>query len=133
MMVRLNLAYDRAMKLIRERAENEQETILPDAFAVAQQLFARGLVRDALRMLNRAPLRDGPWYALQGAILLRMGEAKAAHASYRAAVRMEPGNETYRAGALQAAVRMRREQTPIGKIARWARKAAHPQYRLRVK
>ena len=37
------------------------------------------------------------------------------------------------AGALQAAVRMRREQTPIGKIARWARKAAHPQYRLRVK
>ena len=96
-MVRLNLAYDRAMKLIRERAENEQETILPDAFAVAQQLFARGLVRDALRMLNRAPLRDGPWYALQ------------------------------------AAVRMRREQTPIGKIARWARKAAHPQYRLRVK
>ena len=84
-------------------------------------------------MLNRAPLRDGPWYALQGAILLRMSEAKAAHASYRAAVRMEPGNETYRAGALQAAVRMRREQTPIGKIARWARKAAHPQYRLRVK
>ena len=133
MMVRLNLAYDRAMKLIRERAENEQETILPDAFAVAQQLFARGLVRDALRMLNRAPLRDGPWYALQGAILLRLGEAEAAHTSYRAAVRLEPGNEAYRAGALQAAVRMRREKTPVGKIARWARRAVHPVHTARIK
>ena len=133
MMVRLNLAYDRAMKVVRERAQGEQETILPDAFAVAQQLFVRGLVRDALRMLNRAPLRDGPWYALQGAILLRLGEPGAAHASYRAAVRLEPGNEAYRAGALQAAVRMRRKPTVADKITRWVRRAVYPLRVARIK
>ena len=107
--------------------------MLPDAFAVAQRLFSRGMYDSALRMLNRSAARDGAWYALQGAALLKMGEAEAAHASYRAAVRLEPQNEVFRAGALEAAVRMRKQRTPIGRAVCWARRAVHPRRRTHIK
>lgn len=123
-MVRLNLAYAEALRLI-ERG-SAQRTVLPDAFKTAQRLHERGQNGRALRILNRAPLRDASWYALQGAILLRLGEAEAAHGSYRAAVRLEPKNEEYRAGALAAAVRMRRQQTALGRLGCLARRALHP-------
>ena len=130
-MVRLNLAYAEAMKLVRR--QQEPITVLPDAFAVAQRLFSRGMYDSALRMLNRSAARDGAWYALQGAALLKMGEAEAAHASYRAAVRLEPQNEVFRAGALEAAVRMRTQRTPIGRAVCWARRAVHPRRRTHIK
>ena len=129
-MVRLNVAYAEALKEIERRGEH---TVLPDAFAVAKRLYERGLAGSALRILDRAPQQDGEWFALQGAILLRLGEAEAAHESYRAAVRMEPGNTAYRAGALEAAVRLRRQQTAFGRVARWARRMVRPAGPLRAK
>lgn len=130
-MVRLNLAYAEAIRMVKNH--EEPLSVLPDAFDVARRLFERGMCDSALRMLNRAALRDGAWYALQGAVLLKMDEAEAAHTSYRAAVRLEPENESFRAGALEAAVRMRKQHTPMGRVAHWARKAVHPRRQTRIK
>lgn len=123
-MIRLNVAYAEAVKQIEKRGAGGY--VLPDAFKAAQRLYSRGQLGSALRMLTRAPQRDAEWYGLRGEILLKLDKAEEAHASYRAAVRLCPNERKYRAGALEAAVRMRKEQTALGKMARFARQMTHP-------
>jgi cytochrome c-type biogenesis protein CcmH/NrfG len=42
-----------------------------------------------------------------------------AHQSYREAVRREPDNNHYRAGALDAAIALKRSHEPLTRIADW--------------
>ena len=118
-LVRLNLAYAEAM---RQAASREAGNIvLPDAAQVARKLFDQGLYDGALRVLNKAAVRDAAWFHLQGSILLKKNEAEAAHTCFRAAVRLDPENALYRERALDAAVRMRKQKTLRGRMACWAR------------
>lgn len=118
-LVQLNLCYKEALRLASQR--DAGHTVLPDARQVAAKLYEQGHLDSALRMLNKAPERDASWFELQGAILLRKGEAEAAHASFRAAIQLDPDNAGLREMALGAAVRMRKQKTLRGRMSIWAR------------
>lgn len=118
-LVRLNLAYAEAMRLVSSRQTGS--VVIPDAAQVAGKLYEQGLYDGALRVLNKALTRDAAWYHLQGSILLKKNEAEAAHSCFRTAVRMDPNNALYRQCALNAAVRMRKQKTLRGRMACWAR------------
>lgn len=118
-LIQLNLAYAEAMRQANFRESNN--VVLTDAKAVASKLLDRGHYDSALRMLNKAPDRDDTWFALQGRILLKKGEAEAAHACFRTAIRMEPENNQYRELALSAAVQMRKKKTIRGRVGSWAK------------
>lgn len=118
-LIALNLNYAEAMRLSTIR--HSTQTFIPDAMQVAKQLFAKGHLESALRILGKAKTRDGEWFQLQGEILLKLGEVEAAHASFRSAVRLAPENSTYHEYALRAGVLMRKQQTLLGKIGCWAK------------
>lgn len=116
-LVRVNLAYTEALRLIGEH----QGSIIMDAVQVARKLYEQDHYDGALRMLERAPARDAEWCHLKGTVLMRKGEAEAAHICFRAAVKAEPENAEYRKDALEAAVLMRKQKTIRGRMACWAR------------
>ncbi len=118
-LVRLNLAYEEAMQLAMGR--EAKQVVLPDARQVAKRLFDQGHYDSALRILSKAPARDAEWFALQGGILLRKGEPEAAHASFRAAVRLNPQDARLREMALAASVAMQKQKTIRGRVGCWAR------------
>lgn len=117
-MVQLNLAYEEALRLAspRQNASWQQELPCEDAVQLAKKFLSRGNPENALRQLSRAETKDAAWYAVQGKILLTMGQAASAHQSFREAVRRDPENNEYRAGALDAALAMKREKTIPGKL-----------------
>lgn len=117
-MVRLNLAYEEALRLAspRQNVSWQQELPCEDAVHLAEKFLSRGNPENALRQLSRAEAKNASWYAVQGKILLAMGQADSAHQSFREAVRRDPENNEYRAGALDAALAMKREKTIHGKI-----------------
>lgn len=118
-LVQLNLAYSEAM---RQASFCQEKAVgITDAKQSAKRLFDQGRVESALRMLARVPERDAEWYDLQGCMLMRMGDAEAAHASFRTAVRLNPDNNRYRELALSAAVQMRKQKTLRGRMSGWAR------------
>ena len=118
-LVRLNLAYKEAL---RQAAERRSKGIaVPDAKQLAQKLYEQGQLDSALRILGKAPDRGADWFALQGSILLRKGEAEAAHASFRAAVRLCPEDIRYRELALSAGVEMRKKKSISARMGTWAR------------
>lgn len=118
-LVQLNLTYAEAMRLASLR--NSQQAFIPDAMQVAKQLYGKGHYESALRILGKAQTREAEWYQMQGEILLKLGEAEAAHASFRAAVRLSPDNTTYHEYALRAGVLLRKQRTLLGKIGCWAK------------
>jgi predicted negative regulator of RcsB-dependent stress response len=118
-LVRLNLAYAEAL---RQAAAREAGTpTLPDAVQVARRLLTQGHLDSALRILLKAPERDAEFFALQGDILLKKGEAEAAHAAYRSAIRLDAQNPLYREAALRAAMAIKRQKTLPGKVRGWAK------------
>jgi len=118
-LIELNLAYAEAMRRVSHRERNA--VVVPDAKQVARRLLDQGHLDSALRILNKAADRDAEWFDLQGSVLLKKGEAEAAHASFRTAVRLEPENPRYRENALNAGVQMRRQKTLYGRMTCWAR------------
>lgn len=118
-LVQLNLAYAEAMRQAKFRRDNG--ITIGNAKQAARRLLEEGRVDSALRMLNKAADRDAEWFALHGSILLAKGEAEAAHACFRTAVRLEPDNVRHRELALDAAVRMRKKKTIRGRMGEWAR------------
>ena len=118
-LVQLNLAYAEAIRQASFRTTNAVG--IHDAKRMARRLLDEGRIDSALRMLNKAPDRDAEWFDLHGRILLRKGEAEAAHACFRSAVRMDPENSSFREMALQAAVQMRKQKTLRGRMSGWAR------------
>ena len=83
---------------------------------MAQRAMARNNPEGALRSLIRCEERDAEWYYVQGKVLMALEEFDSAHQSFREAVRHEPDNNVYRAGALAAAVALQKEQKLPGKV-----------------
>ena len=117
-MVALNLAYEEALRLASPRTGSPVTPELSSAEAIlmAQRAMARNNPQGALRSLIRCDQRDGDWYYMQGKVLMALEEFESAHQSFREAVRLDPENNVYRAGALAAAVALQKEQKLPGKV-----------------
>ena len=106
-MVALNLAYEEALRLASPRTGSSSvtpELSSAEAILMAQRAMAKDNPEGALRSLVRCEKRDSEWYYMQGKVLMAMEEFDSAHQSFREAVRMDPENNVFRAGALAAAV-----------------------------
>ena len=119
-MIALNLAYEEALKLTASRrsaATNyNRELTVDEALALADKMLRRDSPESALRQLMRTKARSGAWYAMQGRVLMALEQYESAHQSYREAVRWEPHNNAFRAGALDAAVALKKSRTVMGRI-----------------
>ena len=119
-MIALNLAYEEALKLTASRrsaATNyNRELTVDEALALADKMLRRDSPESALRQLMRTKARSGAWYAMQGRVLMALEQYESAHQSYREAVRWEPHNNVFRAGALDAAVALKKSRTMMGRI-----------------
>ena len=122
-MIQLNLAYEEALRLAtpRQQAAYSRELPLDEAVTLARRMLQKDRPEAALRQLMRAESRDAVWFDTYGRTLMRMEHYHEAHQAYREAVRMDPENNQYRAGALEAAVAEQKEKTLTGRI----RKAVH--------
>lgn len=121
-LIRLNLAYEAALKLATRHTVGFNLISQEEAKHFAQRLVEQGNLESALRQLNRAESKDADWYFLQGQILMKLHQYETAHQSYREAVRREPDNRKYREGALDAALAMKKNR-PIGeKLQDWMKK-----------
>ena len=120
-LIRLNLAYEAALKLATRTVVGFNLISQEEAKHFARRLVEQGNLESALRQLGRADSRDADWYCLQGDILMKLKQYETAHQSYREAVRREPNNRTYRQGALDAAIAIKKSR-PLGvKIVDWVR------------
>ena len=118
-MVALNLAYEEALRLASPRTG--VNTVTPElssaeSILMAQRAMAKDNPEGALRSLVRCEKRDGEWYYMQGKVLMAMEECDSAHQSFREAVRLDPDNNVFRAGALAAAVAQQKAQKLPGKV-----------------
>lgn len=120
-LIRLNLAYETALKLAARTTVGFNLISQEEAKHFARRLIEQGNWESALRQLGRADSKDAEWYCLQGEILMALKQYETAHQSYREAVRRDPDNRKYREGALDAALAMKKSR-PIGtKIADWVK------------
>ena len=117
-MVRLNLAYEEALRLAspRPQAPTGPQPSVAEAILMAERALARDNPETALRQLLRCEKRDGDWYYMQGKVLMAMEQYVSAHQSFREAVRRSPDNNVYRSGALAAVVAQRESETIHGKV-----------------
>ena len=117
-MVRLNLAYEEALRLAspRPQAPLGPQPTAAEAILMAERALAKDNPEAALRQLLRCEKRDGDWYYMQGKVLMAMEQFESAHQSYREAVRRSPDNNVYRSGALAAVVAQRESETIHGKV-----------------
>ena len=112
-LIRLNLAYEAALKLAGRRTVGFNRISQEEAKHFARRLLEQGNPESALRQLGRAESRDADWYCLQGEILMALKQYETAHQSFREAIRRDPENRSYRAGALDAALAMKKNR-PLG-------------------
>ena len=117
-MVRLNLAYEEALRLAspRPQAPTGPQPSVAEAILMAERALAKDNPETALRQLLRCEKRDGDWYYMQGKVLMAMEQYESAHQSFREAVRRSPDNNVYRSGALAAVVAQRESETIHGKV-----------------
>jgi len=117
-MVRLNLAYEEALRLAspRSQAPVGPELSAAETILMAERALARDNPEGALRQLMRCDKRDGDWYYMQGKVLMALEQYESAHQSFREAVRRSPENNVYRSGALAAVVAQREAETIHGKV-----------------
>ncbi len=120
-LIRLNLAYEEALKIASQHRVGFNLISQEEAKHFAQRLVDQGNLESALRQLNRADAKDDEWYYMQGQILMGLRQYETAHQSFREAVRRDPENRKYRAGALDAALAMKKNR-PLGeKIHDWVK------------
>lgn len=116
-MVALNQAYEQALRFAgAHKAPYQQSLTCEDAIRLAQKMLSQHSPESALRQLLRSESRSADWFYLQGLILMQMKQYEAAHQSFREAVKREPDNMTFRSGALDAAVAMKKAATFGGKL-----------------
>lgn len=115
-LIRLNLAYEDALKQASNRRVGFNLISQEEAKHFAKRLIDQGNLESALRQLGRADSRDADWYFLQGRILMGLKQYETAHQSYREAVRRDPENRKYREGALDAAVAMKKNRPLAEKL-----------------
>ena len=118
-LIALNLAYEEALRLASEKRVGFNLISQEEAKRFAIKLMEQGNLESALRQLGRAEAKDSDWFYLQGQILMGMRQYETAHQSYREAVRRQPDNLTYRQGALDAALAMKRKKLLPYRIAGW--------------
>ena len=118
-LVELNLAYEKALKLASQRHLGFNMISQEEAKHFAIRLMEQGNLQSALRQLRRAVSRDDGWYALQGQILMGLRQYEEAHLSYREAIRFEPETRSYRQGALDAALAMKKSKQLPYRIQAW--------------
>ena len=120
-MIRLNLAYEEALRLAapRQKAAYTQEISREEAVILAERMLRKERPESALRQLERAAgVRSAAWHYTYGKALMRLERFGEAHQAFREAVRLEPENNLYRTGALEAAVAEKKEKTALGKMKR---------------
>jgi cytochrome c-type biogenesis protein CcmH/NrfG len=118
-MVALNLAYEEALRLASPRTGGNPvtpELSSAESILMAQRAMARNNPESALRSLIRCEVRNGDWYYMQGKVLMALEEYDSAHQSFRKAVALDPENNVYREGALDAAVALQKERKLPGKV-----------------
>lgn len=122
-MIRLNKAYEEALRLATPRKEAAYIREIPqeEAVALAEKMLTRNSPESALRQLMRSDRKDAVWYYTQGRVLMAMEHFHEAHLAFREAVKRSPDNNTYRAGALEAALKEKKAGTLKGRIRQWTR------------
>lgn len=115
-LIRLNLAYEEALRITTQRQVGYNVVCLDDAKRMAQKLMNQGRYETALRQLTRADCKDAEWFFIQGDILMALKQYASAHQSYREAVRREPDNLTFRRGAFEAAKAVKKHNQPVQRV-----------------
>lgn len=117
-MIRLNRAYEEALRLAlpRQQAAYIREMPAAEAVILSDRMLAKGRPESAMRQLMRADRRDAAWHAAYGRVLMAMEHYPEAHQAFRQAVRLDPGNREYHQGALEAQTAERQAKTFTGKI-----------------
>ena len=116
-LIRLNLAYEEAMRITSQRQVGFNAVPVEDAKRMAVKLMEQGRVENALRQLMRASSKDAEWYYIQGEILMALRQYANAHQSYREATRLDPDNLQYRRGTFNAAQAVKKHNQPLQKAA----------------
>lgn len=129
-LIRLNLAYEEALRLSAERKVGFHTLPAEQAKGIARRLIDQDRLENALMQLGRADQKDDEWYYLQGQILLKMHQYGSAHQAFREAVRRQPNNNEYHRGALEAAIAERKHQRLAYRVADWAEGLFHPRKRM---
>ena len=117
-LIRLNLAYEEALRLAmpRKTAAYVQELPREEAITLAERMLSKGNPEGALRQLMRAESKDADWHYTHGRALMQMEYYHEAHLAFREAVKLKPDNNRYRSGALEAAVAEKKAGTLQGKV-----------------
>ena len=129
-LIRLNLAYEEALRLSAGRQVGFHTVPGEQAKAIAKRLLEQGRYENALLQLGRAESKDDEWYYIQGLLLMQMRQYASAHQSFREAVRMQPDNNEYRRGALDAALAVKKHQKLAYRVADWAEGLIHPRKKI---
>ena len=125
-LVALNLAYEEALRICGAERVGFNQISPQEAKYFAQKLLKQGNPESALRQLNRADRKDADFFYLQGNILMELEQFDTAYQSYREAVRLNPGENRYRRGALDASLAIKRSRTLGYKLGKWARDVLGP-------
>lgn len=125
-LVQLNLAYEEALRQAGARQHSPFRAVSPEeAKQLARKLLDQQRYESALLQLSHANTRDGEWYFIHGEILMGMHQYSTAHQSFREAVRLDPENNQYRQGALDAALAVKKHQKWGYRTAEWAKNLLH--------
>ena len=126
-LIALNLAYEAALARAPQAKPINPSAFVPtdQAIAFAQRLQQEGNYSSALRQLIRAENKDAYWFYVQGNILMDMKQYTSAHQSYREAVSRSPDDNTYREGAFEAAVAMKKQQNLPYRMGAWMKNKFH--------
>ncbi|MBQ9263897.1 MAG: J domain-containing protein [Clostridia bacterium] len=129
-LIRLNLAYEEALKLSAGRQVGYHTVPGEQAKAIARKLLEQGRYESALLQLGRAETKDDEWYYIQGQLMMDMHQFVSAHQSFREAVRLAPDNNEYRRGALEAALAVKKHQKLPYRVMDWADGILHPRKKM---
>ena len=120
-LIALNLAYENALRICGSKRVGFNLISPQEAKHFAGKLMEQGNLESALRQLNRADHKDADFFYMQGKILMRLEQFDTAYQSYREAVRLDPEENRYRRGALDASLAIKRSHTLWYKIGRQIR------------
>ena len=122
-MIRLNLAYEEALKLAtpRQHAAYQQQLPKDEAVQLANRMLERNHAESALRQLDRSTERDAAWYFTRGQVYMVLEQFENAHAAFREAINRNPDSNIYRAADLDAVIAIRRAGTLAGKVEKFVR------------
>ena len=129
-LIRLNLAYEEALRLSAGRQVGYHAVPVDQAKSFARKLMEQGRYESALLQLGRAESKDDEWYFLEGQLLMSMRQFFSAHQAFREAVRLCPENNEYRRGALEAALAVKKHQRLPYRVIDWADGILHPRKKV---